>query len=48
MTAPRDPVLPEPGSPEDLGLTKDDAPAEHKDDAEKIEDKGEPFDGNFA
>ncbi|WP_162527284.1 hypothetical protein [Sphingomonas solaris] len=44
-----DPKKPaEPGSPENLGLTKKDAPEKHDDDAKRIEEKGEPFDDNFA
>ena len=40
---------PEPGSPESLGLTRQDTPAEHaKTDEKDAEEKGEPFDGNFA
>ena len=39
---------PEPGSPEDLHLDRDDSIEKHDHDAEKIEEEGEPFDGFFA
>ena len=42
------PRRPEPGSPENLGLTKKDSPARHDDAGKKIEEEGEPFDDNFA
>jgi hypothetical protein len=43
-----DPTRPEPGSAENLGLTKKDTPDKHWDDGKKIEDEGEPFDNIFA
>lgn len=44
-TSPKTPAAP--GSREDLGLDKD-VPAAPEKDAEQVEEKGEPFDGNFA
>jgi hypothetical protein len=39
---------PEPGSAESLGLTKPVPPVSEKDPAAEIDEKGEPFDDNFA
>lgn len=44
-----DPKTPaKPGSRENLGLTDQDEPLEHERDDRHVEEKGEPFDGNFA